>query len=96
MFQEMTDQPRSLPEPLRLSSSELLHELNHSEQLDLSQFSEVVLSALPRVFACSDYIARRCVRQPALLDELVTSGDLLLDYQLQDYTDRLTAPGYSK
>ena len=34
------------------------------------------LATLPRVFATSDFVARSCVQQPALLRDLIVSGDL--------------------
>ncbi len=33
-----------------------------------------------RVFVCSDFVARHCLRDPALLGDLVVSGDLLSPY----------------
>jgi glutamate-ammonia-ligase adenylyltransferase len=38
------------------------------------------LETLPRVFAASEFVARACVQQPALLQDLVVSGDLLRAY----------------
>ncbi len=38
------------------------------------------LETLPPVFAASDFVARGCVQQPALLNELIASGDLLRAY----------------
>jgi len=47
------------------------------------------LDTLPRVFAASEFVARGCVQQPALLQELVTSGDLLRAYPAGDLTARV-------
>ena len=33
-------------------------------------------ASLPRVWACSEFVARQCIRQPLLLTDLVGSGDL--------------------
>ena len=47
-----------------------------------------VLAALPRVFACSDFVATACERDPALLTDLA-AGDLQAEYTLDDYHARL-------
>ncbi|MBI5462361.1 MAG: bifunctional [glutamate--ammonia ligase]-adenylyl-L-tyrosine phosphorylase/[glutamate--ammonia-ligase] adenylyltransferase [Gammaproteobacteria bacterium] len=38
------------------------------------------LGVLGRVWAGSDFVARACVHEPGVLDDLLTSGDLLGDY----------------
>ncbi|KAB7627320.1 bifunctional [glutamate--ammonia ligase]-adenylyl-L-tyrosine phosphorylase/[glutamate--ammonia-ligase] adenylyltransferase [Alkalilimnicola sp. S0819] len=45
--------------------------------------------SLPRVWACSEFVARACLRQPGLLAELSDSGDLGLVYGADAYRDRL-------
>jgi glutamate-ammonia-ligase adenylyltransferase len=35
---------------------------------------------IERVFACSDFVARNCIRAPELLGDLVASGDLFASY----------------
>ena len=37
---------------------------------------EQLMAALPKVFAASEFVARACIQYPALLMELVESGDL--------------------
>ncbi len=44
------------------------------------EVSEDILSDIPRVFACSSFVAQTCQRYPAVLSELVRSGDLLRAY----------------
>ena len=52
---------------------------------DDSEFIEV----LKRVFAFSNFIARSCTHNPALLAELVESGDLHRKYPTDHYTHKL-------
>ena len=46
------------------------------------------LSALARVFATSDFVARSCAQQPEVLRELLASGDLLRAYVAGEVTER--------
>jgi glutamate-ammonia-ligase adenylyltransferase len=48
-------------------------------------------SALRRVFACSEFAARTCIRHPALLHDLAQSGELRGVYQARRYQARLQA-----
>src|SRR4029077_3910667 len=48
------------------------------------QLREVV----PQVFACSDFVAQSCVRHPAMLSELIESGDLLRALTPKQYAER--------
>jgi glutamate-ammonia-ligase adenylyltransferase len=48
-----------------------------------------ILSTLHRVFALSDFVAESCIRNPALLHDLIESGDLKCQYSLEDYTKSL-------
>jgi len=50
-----------------------------------------VLDSLPRVWACSDYVAQTCVLHPALLEELVASGDLERAYGRGELAERIAA-----
>ncbi|MDE2088512.1 MAG: bifunctional [glutamate--ammonia ligase]-adenylyl-L-tyrosine phosphorylase/[glutamate--ammonia-ligase] adenylyltransferase, partial [Gammaproteobacteria bacterium] len=49
------------------------------------------LSALHRVWAVSEFVARSCIREPQLLRELLDSGDLLADYAVGAYPQRVEA-----
>jgi len=84
------DLPAKLPEPFTQSVTDYCQQLDASTEAKLDNFPEVVKLSLAKVFACSEYIARRCIRQPAVLADMVSSGDLLADYQPEDYTRRLT------
>ncbi|MBI3570928.1 MAG: bifunctional [glutamate--ammonia ligase]-adenylyl-L-tyrosine phosphorylase/[glutamate--ammonia-ligase] adenylyltransferase [Gammaproteobacteria bacterium] len=46
------------------------------------------LDSLPRVFAASEFVARGCVQQPALLNDLISSRDLLRSYPAGDLAAR--------
>ncbi len=50
---------------------------------------EAALASLPRVWACSEFVARNCVRHPTLLNDLVESGDLQRSYPETGYRERL-------
>jgi glutamate-ammonia-ligase adenylyltransferase len=47
------------------------------------------LEQLVRVWACSDFVARSCVRDPSMLDQLLASGDLAKPYAPGHYTAQL-------
>ncbi len=47
------------------------------------------LEQLARVWACSDFVARACAHTPALLHELLDSGDLQRPYKPGDHAARL-------
>jgi glutamate-ammonia-ligase adenylyltransferase len=46
------------------------------DQICLAQSSQV-FETLPKVWACSPFVANHCVQNPALLSNLIISGDLL-------------------
>ena len=50
-----------------------------------------ILETSPYVFAFSDFVASSCTRDPAMLADLVDSGDLFQRRQLNDYSHRLEA-----
>lgn len=90
MSQPPPDLCANLPEPLTYGVTVFWQQLEASSEINLDNFPEIVKSSLPKVFACSEYIARRCILQPAMLVDLLSSGDLLADYQLEDYIKRLS------
>ncbi len=49
------------------------------------------LGTLPRVWAASEFIARTCVTQPRLLNDLVISGDLFNRYPTGELTQSIRA-----
>ncbi len=44
---------------------------------------------LNRVWASSDFVTKLCIRHPEMLSELMTSGDLFIDYQSNAYQDKI-------
>ncbi len=50
---------------------------------------EPLFASLPTVWACSEFVARSCARHPALLSDLVESGDLQRSYPEAGYRERL-------
>ena len=48
-----------------------------------------ILKALQRVFAFSDFVAQNCIRNPLLLSDLISSGDLQRRYFKNAYDQRL-------
>ncbi|BAV34973.1 glutamine-synthetase adenylyltransferase [Sulfuricaulis limicola] len=76
----------AIPEPLRGQVSAQWQELApHITALPPGPW----LETLPRVFAASEFVARGCVQQPALLNELVISGHLFDPYPAGDLTRRV-------
>lgn len=51
--------------------------------------TETWLAALPKLFACSDFVARTCAQHPDLLGELIESRDLLRAYETGELTRRV-------
>lgn len=48
-----------------------------------------IFSALRQVFACSDFIAKTCTRDPQMLIDLIESGDLQRHYPAGEYVNKL-------
>ena len=53
--------------------------------------NELFFDSLPRVWACSLFVAENCVRSPSLIHELVSSGDLFTKERRQEYVSYLDA-----
>ena len=47
------------------------------------------LQVLQRVFAFSDFVAENCIRHPALISNLIESGDLKRSYSRQHFSEML-------
>ncbi len=47
------------------------------------------VTSLLRVWACSEFVESACVREPALLCDLLAKGDLLADYRNGEYAGKL-------
>ena len=48
-----------------------------------------MLQALQRVFAFSDFVAENCIRHPALISDLIESGDLQRSYSQHHFSETL-------
>ncbi len=78
MSRDLIDRAMSrLPTTLREQVSEWLSD--YLEVDDLPD-SELLRQSLPAVWACSPFVARSCLRDHALLQDLVSSGDLETPY----------------
>jgi glutamate-ammonia-ligase adenylyltransferase len=80
-----------LPDILAQDFKKKWHEFENSlakAQIDLGQ-NRRDLAALQRVFAFSDFAAQNCIRDPALISDLIASGDLQQCYSKIDYNRRL-------
>ncbi|MFQ5545430.1 MAG: bifunctional [glutamate--ammonia ligase]-adenylyl-L-tyrosine phosphorylase/[glutamate--ammonia-ligase] adenylyltransferase, partial [Acidiferrobacterales bacterium] len=70
-----------VPEPLRAPVEAHWSRFCAATDYDWSDGNALdCLSTLPRVWACSEFVARTCALHPQLLTELVDSGDLLRSY----------------
>ncbi len=86
----MTNIP-ALPDILVQDLERKWAEFRHSsatDKIDLPKDRQI-LKALQRVFAFSDFVAKNCTRSPALLSDLIRSGDLQRCYSKNDYDQKL-------
>jgi [glutamine synthetase] adenylyltransferase / [glutamine synthetase]-adenylyl-L-tyrosine phosphorylase len=70
---------------------ERVKQYQNTWQADAPILSSEVADSLPRVWACSPFVAQHCLRDSALLAELVQSGDLQRVYEPAELADRLRA-----
>jgi len=79
-----------LPDPLR---PEVAHYWEALQTASRSAGTELpagpALESLVPAWACSEFVARACIREPALLTELQASGDLTTGYAPGDMSERL-------
>lgn len=67
-----------VPEVLQASLAEHWQAFRaHAASIVAAAGSDVWLESLPRVWACSEFVARACLQYPQMLEELVTGGELL-------------------
>ncbi len=68
----------ALPEPLRAPTQAFWQSFAAAQPPTFwrSAPAGACLERLARVWACSEFVARACTREPALLTELIASGDL--------------------
>ena len=83
----------SAPESLSATAELGLRQL--SEGCAAAGLAEPRLDDLPgdagRVWVCSDYVAQSCARNPAMLADLIDSGDLCRVYPAEHYHESTTA-----
>ena len=81
-------QCHSLPDPLGNSTGDALR--LWCDQNPSFTGSAEFAAAMVKVWACSQFVAENCQRNPALLSDLHSSGDLARSYHAPTYTDKLT------
>ena len=89
MSRDLIDRAMSrLPTDLREQVSEWL-----SDYLEVGELpdSDLLRQSLPAVWACSPFVARSCLRDHALLEDLISSGDLEEAYEPSTLHDALMA-----
>ena len=89
MLSDLSQAISQLPLALRGYVEQSWQEFIEAGQATEALNAKQVLSSLPGVWACSDYVSRCCVRYPGLLVEL--QGDLCRCYQPGDFRQALTA-----
>ena len=85
--------PDELPQPLINDSENRWQAFQRAaEAAGLSPVNDpAILDSSKYVFAFSDFVAASCTRDPAVLIDLIDSGDLLKDLQSYGYETRLEA-----
>jgi len=80
-----------LPRELRERVTLFLHSYHEAvSEAGLRQsLSPDLIKVLFRVWACSDFVAQSCIRHPDMLEELLRSSDLIIDYAEDDYRRRV-------
>ena len=63
-----------LPAPLSINTEKLWQEFTAENNIDY--FPDKIAETLPRVWACSEFVARNCIRYPDMLQELIESEDI--------------------
>lgn len=66
-------------------------EAGFAQQLASLRENQQLIDDLARVWVGSDYVAELCGTSPAMLFELIDSGDLQRQYSKQDYIEKLTS-----
>ena len=83
----------SVPEVLRAGLEDSWHNfvVTAKEAGVAPPLNRDLLNVLCKVWACSEFVARACVRNPEMWAGLVRSGDLMADYHPQRYLRELRA-----
>lgn len=81
--------------PALLHDTANLHILNFNDSLQRLSLelpeNQQIISTLPKVFCCSEFIANTCTRQPKFLLELIDSGDLFSPDVRDNYKNQLSS-----
>ena len=83
----ITDLPDILVQDLERKWEAFRHS-SVTDKIDLPKDRQI-LNALKRAFAFSDFVAKNCTRSPALISDLIRSGDLQRRYSKNDYAQKL-------
>ena len=85
--------PANLPQPLLEDYRDRWEAFQHAaESVGLPPVTDPeIVKSSTYVFAFSDFVAASCTRDPAVLTDLVDSGDLFKDRQPEDYRIKLEA-----
>jgi len=79
-----------LPEPLRHDVAQYWEAFQESSRVaGLELPTGAILEPLVQVWACSEFVARACIREPAWLAEWLANGDLAARYAPGDLAKRL-------
>nr|VFJ66651.1 MAG: glutamate-ammonia-ligase adenylyltransferase [Candidatus Kentron sp. DK] len=79
-----------LSPPLQTLAKQRIHDLSAAEGVSTTRLRELP-GHTDRVLACSDFVANTCIRNPALLSDLLESGDLARTYPVDHYRQRCRA-----
>lgn len=82
----------NIPPQLHDTTNLYIQHFTDSLQRSALEFpaNEQVISSLPKVFCCSEFVAQTCTRQPNSLLELISSGDLFSAEVRGGYTNELS------
>ena len=86
-MKSITDLPDILVPDL-VSKWEAFEQSCAQHKISLPQDPQM-LQALQRVFAFSDFVAENCIRHPALISDLIESGDLQRSYSQHHFSETL-------
>jgi glutamate-ammonia-ligase adenylyltransferase len=86
-MKSMTDLPDILVQDLE-RKWEAFEQSSAKYKVDLPQNPQI-LRLLQRVFTFSNFVAQNCIRHPALISDLIDSGDLQRSYSQNDFYEML-------
>ncbi|MDP2903190.1 MAG: bifunctional [glutamate--ammonia ligase]-adenylyl-L-tyrosine phosphorylase/[glutamate--ammonia-ligase] adenylyltransferase [Methylovulum sp.] len=86
-----TPSPEPLPKALRQPVFALLQQW-HEKLTALNPTIQIppdITASMEKVWCCSQFVAESCLRQPAMLVDLISAGDLSAVYGNRHYTDAM-------